>query len=70
MKSLDEFNAERRKERFEWKEAWNKPRKNGIACPKCGGELADSSPSITLTSDPPQKNVSCEACGYKGYRVA
>ena len=56
MKTLDEFNAERRKD--------------GIACPKCGKELLDSSPSITLTSHPPQKNIHCDACGYRGFRIA
>jgi hypothetical protein len=45
------------------------PRPNGIACPQCGSELLDSSPSITLTSDPPQKRVHCQ-CGYAGTRIA
>lgn len=44
--------------------------KNGIACPNCNSELTDSSPDMTLTSHPPQKNVHCDSCGYKGYRIA
>jgi hypothetical protein len=45
---------------------------NGIACPKCGEELLDTHPNVTLTSMPPQKNVGCssEKCDYMGYRVA
>ncbi len=43
---------------------------NGIACPKCGKELLDSNPMITLTSDPAQKNVHCSKCDYVGYRIA
>lgn len=45
---------------------------NGIACPKCGEELLDTQPSVTLTSIPPQKNVGCsnKNCDYNGYRIA
>jgi C4-type Zn-finger protein len=46
------------------------PRLNGIACPKCGEELYDSNPMITLTSIPAQKNVHCSKCEHVGYRVA
>ncbi len=67
LKSLNEHNSK----------AWynqvnmffNKPKPNGIACPKCGSELIDTNPMITLTSNPLQKNVHCN-CGYKGYRIA
>lgn len=50
----------------------NTPVRNGIACPKCGEELYDSSPMVTLTSNPPQKNVACmnKVCGYVGFRIA
>ena len=50
--------------------AFNVPRLNGIACPKCGSELFDSNPNITLTSFPAQKNTHCssEKCDYTGYR--
>ena len=47
----------------------SRPQKNGIACPKCGEEMWDSNPMITLTSNPPKKNVHCD-CGYVGYRLA
>lgn len=69
LKSLSEHNAS------SWaiySIDYNKPARNGIACPKCGKELYDSSPMVTLTSNPPQKNVACmsETCGYVGYRIA
>ena len=71
MKSLDQHNQERR----EWRDKLsnlNEPHPNGIACPKegCDGELWDSNPSMVLTSNPPQKNVHCPACGYYGFRIA
>lgn len=69
MKSLEEFNAERWEDHRLTQEL-NKPHPNGIACPECGKELWDSDPMITLTSYPPQKNVHCSGCGYKGYRLA
>lgn len=43
---------------------------NGIACPECGKELVDSQPNAELTSYPPQKNVKCPSCGWKGYRIS
>jgi DNA-directed RNA polymerase subunit RPC12/RpoP len=45
------------------------PRRNGIACPKCGNELMDTNPMMTLTSHPAQKSVHCPKCEYKGYRI-
>ena len=70
MKTLDEFNAGRRQRHAYFNENQNKPRKNGIACPKCGEELVDTNPCVTLSSNPPQKNVGCVKCGYQGFRVA
>jgi len=67
MQSLEDFNRERAKvydsgnEHHRW---------NGIACPKCDRECFDSTPNITLTSYPPQKNISCSKCDYTGYRIA
>ena len=46
------------------------PHGNGVACPMCGKELWDSDPKMMLTTNPPQKNVHCPACGYRGYRLA
>lgn len=69
MKTLEEFNAERRKEHDRILNGIA-AHPNGIACPECGKPLWDSSPSLTLTSNPPQKNVHCPACNYRGYRVA
>jgi DNA-directed RNA polymerase subunit RPC12/RpoP len=45
------------------------PRLNGIACPKCGSELIDSNPGLTLTSSPPRFMVACQQCGYQGTRL-
>ena len=47
-----------------------RPILNGIACPKCSEELYDSTPTITLTSMPAQKNVHCSKCDHVGYRIA
>lgn len=69
LKSLDEHNALRRQAMESMHRAMQ-PHPNGIACPKCGEELWDSSPCITLTSNPAQKHVHCPACGHKGYRLA
>ena len=49
---------------------WCTAQPNGIACPECGEELVDNDPNIQLPTMPPQKNVSCLKCGYKGYRYA
>lgn len=47
------------------------PVPNGIACPKCGEELLDSQPNVTLASMPPKKNVHCsnEKCDFRDYRI-
>ncbi len=47
----------------------NSPELNGISCPECEEELYDTTPMMTLMSNPPQKNVHCE-CGWIGYRIA
>ena len=39
--------------------------KCGIACPKCGEELLEERGMILLT-DPPQTEIHCEACGWRG----
>lgn len=67
MESLEDFNSRRR-------QAYDNPltpttKLNGIACPKCGSEMFDTNPMMTLTSFPPQKDVGCQ-CGYRGYRIA
>ena len=55
---------------IQWSMMNSSPRLNGIACPKCGEELYDSTPMVTLTSMPAQKNVHCSKCDYVGYRIA
>ena len=65
LKSLEEYNQEAR----EAHRISTDPRPNGIACPECGSELIDSAPGFVLTSNPPQKYVSCPKCEYQGYAV-
>lgn len=48
----------------------DKPKLNGIACPKCNAELFDSSPYLVLLSMPSKKNIHCSNCNFKGYRTA
>jgi DNA-directed RNA polymerase subunit RPC12/RpoP len=47
----------------------NEPRKNAIECPHCKSELYDSSPGVVLPSIPPQHNIHCDECNYRGYRI-
>jgi len=68
MKTLDKHNAERRE--FHDQHYGLSPHKNGIECPKCQAELWDSNPMMTLTSNPPKKNIHCKSCDYVGYRLA
>lgn len=67
MRTLKDFNANRRKI---YDLAGPRPRPNGIECPICGAELMDSKPTVTLMSNPPQKNVHCPKCEYRGRRIA
>ena len=67
LKDLYEHNAQAR---MQWAMNGNSPVLNGVACPKCGEEMYDSSPLIMLTSMPAQKNVHCSKCDYVGYRIA
>jgi hypothetical protein len=67
MKSLDEYNEEKRKG-YSIREA-SVPKPNGIACPECGKEMLDSEPGITLMSYPPKTRVHCPSCPYKGHRI-
>ncbi len=69
LKTLSDHNAGRWEDYAET-ENLSKPHPNGIKCPECKRELWDSDPMVTLTSDPPQKNIHCPACGYRGYRLA
>jgi DNA-directed RNA polymerase subunit RPC12/RpoP len=69
MKTLEEHNSEQW-QIHEQSRKLNDPHPNGIACPKCGKELWDSLPGMTLTSYPPQKNIHCPECGHVGYRLA
>ena len=66
MKTLEQHNSDRHAAHVA--RGWPSP--NGIECPKCGKELLDSSPGTTLASHPPQKNIHCPVCDYRGYRLA
>lgn len=70
LKTLSEFNEGRTKVYADIQRSFNEPSPNGIACPDCGKELMDTNPYLTLTSNPPKKNVHCPACKYIGYRIA
>ena len=63
LRSLDESNREKLKKYIQE----NTELKNGLACPKCGNELYDSSPYEVLFAYPSQKKVICE-CGFQSYR--
>jgi DNA-directed RNA polymerase subunit RPC12/RpoP len=69
LKTLEMHNGERWAAQYERLNA-ALPHPNGIECPKCGKELWDSDPMVTLTSHPAQKNVHCPACRHNGYRLA
>lgn len=45
-------------------------RPNGIACPLCGRELIDCSPSCQYLVYPPKTDVECLFCKWKGERIA
>ena len=68
LKTLDEFQEEKQRLFIEAHKL-NKSHPNGIACPKCGEELWDTSPMVSLMSNPPQKNIHCPKCEYKGFRL-
>jgi ssDNA-binding Zn-finger/Zn-ribbon topoisomerase 1 len=56
MKTLEEYEEEKRKLRFE--------HGTGIQCPACGDELVVSNPGMILTTYPPRKAVHCPTCKY------
>lgn len=66
LQSLEDFNKGRMTERLQM----TAPRKNGIACPKCGAEMIDTNPDLSLLSNPPQKKIHCSDCGHRACRVA
>lgn len=65
MKTLAEHDQERRPN-YEW---FDKPKLNGIACPKCGNELLDTN-AAALLSNPPKRSVHCSSCDFIGSRIA
>lgn len=69
LEPLEEFNADRAKIYQPIVYSLPLPIPNGLACPECGKELMDSDGMI-LTSNPPQRNIQCSDCDYRGYRIA
>ena len=65
LKSLEQHNKETLDYIYEHNKPY--PRKNGLACPKCGSELMDKDAAI-LACYPPKRNVICSSCDYHGYR--
>lgn len=45
------------------------PRYNSIRCPKCGNELIDAEPDVTISTYPPRTRVECLECNFKSTRV-
>lgn len=72
LKTLEQHNKERWEAYKAHDDMMRNGRTNGIACPKCGAELFDTQPNMTLTSNPPKKYIGCRAdgCDYTGYRIA
>lgn len=66
LKSLDDYNNER----IRLYKIGESVVLTGIACPKCGDELCESSPGWIHPSFPPKKAVICVKCGYKGTCIA
>ena len=60
MKTLQEHNEEVRNRQHSTK--------NGIECPSCGSELDDDNPGLLYLSSPPQCDIKCFDCGYRGKR--
>jgi uncharacterized protein with PIN domain len=67
--SLETYNKERAEQLACVRATIDKKFPNGIACPKCGMELYDSSPLTVLTSNPPRLQVECYECDFSGARV-
>jgi len=67
---LREFNDARSAQAFRgsWRIGEKQLCVNGLACPECGEELYDVNPDMVLTSMPPQLNVACTNCVWKGFR--
>lgn len=68
MISLEEYEKGKREDFDRIQDTMN-PHPNGIKCPQCEEELWDSRPGVALASYPPQKDIHCPKCGYKGYTL-
>ena len=45
----------------------DKPKKNGIKCPKCETELFDTTPNLVVMAC--KTYIHCACCGWKGTRT-
>jgi ribosomal protein S27AE len=70
VEKLDDFNKKRMEEYNKGRLETGVPKLNGIECPNCGKELFDIPSSTILLSNPPQKRVFCNTCGFQDFRVA
>lgn len=59
MKTIEEHNREVLRKK-------GNKHSTGIMCPLCGNELHYPTPDVVMNSYPPQKDVACVNCGYKG----
>ena len=67
LKSLKDFNAEKQ---ARWADI-NAPKPNGIACPQCGQECAETgNPNQHMSGEPPKWKIACPSCSWRGSRVA
>lgn len=64
LKSLKEFNEEKKAEYFRELAGYN-----GITCPNCGFELVDTNPGCKLMGTPPQAKIHCQTCDFSSYRI-
>lgn len=67
LQSLEGFNEKNQSHTSLW---ISKAQPNGIACPRCGAELLDSTPNTILTTNPPKMAIHCDDCGYKDFRIS
>ncbi len=68
LKLLSDSNDKRMRH---WRDPKSRlPKKNGIACPKCGEELSDRHPGVMQPGNPPRMDIRCESCEWHGRRVA
>lgn len=66
LKALADFDAEKR---ARWDQL-NAYQPNGIACPSCGQECAETAIGPPTHTKPPKWPIRCLSCAWVGHRVA